>query len=105
MAVEDAADLATFFNTNDFAIAATYSPEQFAGVHPSSKSRTVNGIFDRDFIEINGTEAYAPVFDCSAADVSDVSHGARLTINGAVYIVRGNQPDGTGITRLILESC
>lgn len=99
-----AADLSTMLDNDEFADAATYSAKVYASVHPSSKSTTVDGIFDKDYVEINGVESYSPVFDCATPDVSDATHGAKLTINSVVYTVRGVQPDGTGMTRLILEA-
>lgn len=100
-------DLATILNTDEFAGEGTYSPKLYAAVHPSSKSGGVDGIFYKEFVEINDTEAYAPVFDCATTDVSDASNGAKLTVNSVVYTVRGVQhahPElGPGMTRLILE--
>ena len=100
-------DIATMTDTDEHGVAATYSSKRYASIHGktgSAKSTTVNGIFGSDFDAINNMETPVPVFDCATADVSDVSHGAKLTINGAVYTVRGVQKDGTGMVRLILEA-
>lgn len=102
MAVESAADLAAFFDSDDFGVAATYTPNGYP--HPSSKSRTVNGIFDREFAVVGDVESFAPVFLCAGSDVSDVTHGASLRVEEDDYKVRGIEPDGTGMTRLVLES-
>ncbi len=100
----DADDLAAMLSEPGLSDTATYSPEQFASLHPSSKSRTINGLLAKDFVEIGEVETYAPVFICRTSDVSDVSHGAKLTISGVIYTVRGVQDDGTGLMRLILEA-
>ncbi len=105
----DADDLADMFEDQDV---GTYSSKAFAGTHPSANSSTVNGVFLKDFITIGEVESFAPVFDCATTDVSDASHGAKLTVhpNGIVaggdlvYTVRGVEADGEGITRLILEA-
>lgn len=97
-------DLATMLNTDEFAVEGIYSPKKYASQHPSSKSVKVNGIFDREFVEINGKESYSPVFNYASGGLCDVDKGAKLTVDGAVYTVQGNQPDGTGMTRLILEA-
>jgi hypothetical protein len=44
-----------------------------------------------------------PVFVCNEADVSSIAHGDALTIKTVSYKVAGVQPDGTGLTSLILE--
>lgn len=105
-------DLVNMLDTNEFADKATYSPKNYALQHPSNKSAPVNGIFDHDFIQINGIESYGPIFDAATAELCDVTHGAKLTIHPSgktlptdiTYTVRGVQPDGTGLTRLILEA-
>ena len=38
-----------------------------------------------------------------SADVADVSVGGSLDVNGATYVVAELQPDGTGMTTLLLE--
>ena len=96
MAVESAADRAIFFDVDDFGTAAT-----FAG-------GTVNGIFDNDFIEVEtgagvGVALQQPRFICRTADVSSAAEGNAITIGGTAYTIRIVQPDGTGMTTLILE--
>jgi len=105
----DADDLAAMLEDQD---TGTYSPQAYAGQHPSSKSTLINGVFLKDFVELNGVESYSPVFDCATSDVSDAAHGAKLTVHpdgtesttDVIYTVRGVQDDGVGITRLILEA-
>lgn len=92
MAVETSTDYSAFFSTDDFGVAGTYDG-----------STTVNGIFDSDYVEINGVEAKRPVFMCKASEVSGVVHGKTLVANSKSYVVRGVQPDGTGLTMLVLE--
>jgi hypothetical protein len=88
-----AEDLAPFFNTADFASAATLN-----GV-------AVNGIFDNDYFEPLGNEVQgsAPRFVCAAASVPSVAHGQSLVVGGVTYKVRGVEPDGTGTVVLRLE--
>lgn len=38
-----------------------------------------------------------------SADVAGVAHGDTVTISGESFIVRGIQPDGTGMTVLLLS--
>jgi hypothetical protein len=88
-------DLSAFFSTSDFAVAATYNG-----------AATVNGIFDRAYLEPlgNGVEGSAPVFTCAAADIPASTQGDTLVIASATYKVVGVEPDGTGIVVLRLEA-
>lgn len=98
-------DISTFFNTDEFADSASYTPAQYAHVHKlgTSNTTTVNGNLYKDFVVINGSEAYLPIFECATADVSSAAHGDRLTIDSVDYKVVGIEPDGTGITKLAME--
>lgn len=101
MAVESADDRSYFVAVDDFGVAATYTP---AG----GSSSTVNGVFDNDFVEVDtgGSVTFAQqqaTFMCRTADVSSAAEGDAITISGENYIVRIVQPDGTGMTNLILE--
>ena len=64
---------------------------------------TIAGIFDNQFVEVHGIEGVRPVFTCAELNVSTIAHGDALTINTISYKVAGIQPDGTGLTSLILE--
>lgn len=101
MAVENADDRSYFLAIDDFGVAATYTPAGGA-------ASTVNGIFDNDFVEVDtgGSVAFAQqqaTFMCRTADVSAAAEGDAIVIGGESYIVRIVQPDGTGMTNLILE--
>jgi len=98
MAVESYSDRAGMMDDWD---SATYTDAQYP--HPSSVTTTIDGIFDKEYVELNGVESYSPVFTCQTSDVPNVKHGARMTINLINYTVVGVQPDGTGVVQLILE--
>ncbi len=98
MAVESATDRANFLDVDAFGVAATYN-----GV------TTVNGVFENEFFEaIAGAtvpiESAQALFTCRTADVPSATHADTLVISGSSYIVVGVQPDGTGMTILILEA-
>ena len=61
-----------------------------------------NEFFDSDEMA-NGIEGVRPVFTCAAKDVVNLGHEKTLVINDTKYKVAGVQPDGTGLTSLILE--
>jgi len=64
---------------------------------------TISGVFDNKFVEVNGVEDVHPVFTCRTADVPGVAQGSAITVNGTAYTVVGVQPDGTGMSMLLLE--
>jgi hypothetical protein len=101
MAVETATELAVFFETDDFAVTASYTPS-------GGSASDVKGIFDKEYLELDsgGTVAFAvnqPRFQCSTADVANAAEGDAITISGTNYIVRVVQDDGTGVTTLVIE--
>ena len=75
--------------------------------HVSSKSVRLNGILDKAYIETNNIEGYRPVVTFSSADILGVAHGAmvRSDPDGTYtdYKVVVIEPDGTGLTTLILQ--
>lgn len=90
-------DLTAFLNTDEFATAATYNG-----------STTINGIFDKEFFGADAggmvaIEASKPVFHCRAADVATDAVGKTLVVSGTTYTIEGQEPDGTGMTKLILR--
>lgn len=84
-------DLSEFLNADELATNATIG------------ALTVAGIFDNQFVEVLGVEGLRPIFTCAASDVPSIGHGDNVTINSTLYKVVGVQPDGTGLTSLILE--
>lgn len=87
-------DLAPFFNTRDFAVAALWK-----GV------TSVDGIFGAPYRSPldDIVEASAPTFTCASADIATVAHGDSLAIGAKTYKVAAVEPDGTGVTLLRLE--
>ena len=66
-------------------------------------SATVAGIFENQFVEVNGIEGVRPVFTCAAAEIAKVEHITTIKVKDYTYKVAGIQPDGTGLTSIILE--
>jgi hypothetical protein len=44
-----------------------------------------------------------PVLTAADADITDLAYGDALTVNGVAYTVREMQPDGVGMTRILLK--
>ena len=102
MAIEGATERAVFFDTDDFATASSYTPS-------GGSASTVNGIFDNEFFEVDplsgvGVVSAQPRFICTTADLpSGAAAGDAITVDGTAYTVRVIQPEGTGVTTLVLE--
>ena len=60
-------------------------------------------IFDRAHLESLGISATQPLLVAKTSDVSSANKGTSITINGTAYTVMDNQPDGTGMSTLLLE--
>ena len=83
-------DLSVFFDDDDFAVEVNID------------GTNVIGIFEEQYIEVNYIQTKKPTFTFVSAD--SLVTPDSLVVNGLeVYRVKGIEPDGTGITRLILE--
>ena len=100
MTVETAADRLMFLA--DFGLTATYTK---SGGSVSS----LRGIFDNEFYAADTGAGVAfvsaqPRFFVRSVDMpTGADYGDGISIDGANYVVRTIQPDGTGMTTLILE--
>jgi hypothetical protein len=87
------ADLAGMFV--DFGIDATYG------------ASTIQVIFDNEFLAASAfdieVESREPKCYVKESDVSGIDQGDTLVINSTTYYVIKVEPDGTGLTRLILS--
>lgn len=64
---------------------------------------SVAGLFSNPSLEALGIAGSRPVFRALTTEVSSVVEGTAITINATAYTVAGIQPDGKGMTLLILE--
>lgn len=85
------ADLATMLSQAEFAVSATLN------------ASPIIGIFDSDYVDPLGTVSNSPVLVCASASVSAATRGSVVVVGAVTYAVRDIQPDGTGVTVLILE--
>jgi len=98
-------DLDVFINLDEFAIPVVYnSPKN------SIVGKVINGIFTDEFeVDSPGTEisvqSLAPVVRVKTLDIPNekVRPGDFVTIKSIDYVIKDDQPDGTGITDLILK--
>jgi hypothetical protein len=75
------------------------------GVNATIGAATVRVIFDAEYEAALGTgmEAAGPRCTGATADLAAAVQGTAITINSVAYKVASHQPDGTGITTLVLE--
>jgi len=87
-----AEDHTAFLDTGEFADLATL---------PGGGQ--VRVIFDAPHADVLGMEASAPTALGRTVDLQALAHGHALQVRGQAFVVVGVQPDGTGMTRLVLE--
>lgn len=89
-----AEDLSAFFDVaGGFAVNATIGGLPVAGIFDNGYQGALTGAI----------ESSAPTFIAPTANVAAVVQGTAITVNATAYSVTGVEPDGTGVTTLILE--
>lgn len=101
LAAQITADLDTFFDVSGFAVSASY-------VHGTTTT-SIAVLFDKPYLENElaaavGIESNRPTCRAKTSDVANAAHGDTLTINAITYTVVGVQPDGNGVSTLILRA-
>ena len=107
MGIESADDLSDFFLTDDFGVAASYTPD-------GGSASTINVLFDDPFSSVpldtgeRDVESNTPTALAISSDVSSVAHGDAIVISGVTYAIVGVQKDSgsgyQGTTLLVLET-
>jgi len=106
MGIESADDLSDFFLTDDFGVAASYTPD-------GGSASTINVLFDNPFNSVpldtgeRDVESNTPTALAISSDVASVAHGDAIVISGVTYAIVGVQKDSgsgyQGTTLLVLE--
>lgn len=90
-----AEDLTVFFNAQEFA-----HPALLSGV-------AVSGIFDEAYglgaVGLSGMSSTVPAYTLPTASIIGEPYGQPLVIGSRSFVVAAHEPDGTGISRLLLE--
>jgi hypothetical protein len=90
-----------FLNTDDFGDVAVYT------ALPSGQQKTINVIFDDSFKALDvATMEFAtsqPQVFAKSSDVTGIKQADTVLVNGVIYTVTDIQPDGTGLTLIILR--
>jgi hypothetical protein len=88
-------DLSQFFNVAEFATPATLDGAAVAGIFDAGY---IQGLVGAAGIASTGTAYMLPTASVPANPV-----GKALVVNGTTYHVAEHQPDGTGVSLLLLE--
>ena len=106
MAFESSTDFSNFFDTDEFAETATYTPD-------GGSSSTISVIFDKPFQDVSldtgnvDVEDIKPTAYAKSSDVASVAHGDALTVDSTSFLIVGietqAQSGGQGMTILYLE--
>ena len=92
-------DLSPFFNVAEFGTAAS-------AYDAYGQAVDLVGIFDSGYsqgaVGDYGMAATQPTYTMQTGAIPSDPVGWTLTINSASYIVSAHEPDGTGMSRLIL---
>lgn len=77
------------------------------GVSATLDGATTHGIFDNGYalgnVGLTGMASTQPTFTLPTASISGEPEGQTLVVNATSYYVSAHEPDGTGMSRLILE--
>lgn len=99
MALETAQDLLNYFDTETHGVTASISID--------GTSSSISVILNNEYfaiagesVDIDGTQ---PVVTCRSSDVTGVDTDDTITISSITYNITNIQPDGTGVTVLILQ--
>lgn len=63
----------------------------------------VVALFDGFYTDPMGMASSVPILTVASADVSGAVHGTLVVAGAVNYTVQGIEPDGAGVTRLILQ--
>lgn len=88
-------DLSVFFSTSEFATAATLNSVAVAGIFEAPGAPGSVGEL--------GMAGVQPVYTLPSASVPANPVGLALVLGAVNYVVAAHEPDGTGLSRLILE--
>ena len=96
-----AEELDPFFDTDDFAVAATFTRD---GDEVAAAAVIFNGPGHQVTVYETAVEEPAPFLLAPAASVADVRRNDEAAVEGqGSFVVERVEPDGTGLTRLYLS--
>lgn len=85
-------DLSLFLSSDGFATTGTLK-----------NGDTIKGIFDSAYLDSLSVDSSSPVFLVATDDILGLVRGDEIDIEGVAYCIARLEPDGTGMTNIILE--
>jgi hypothetical protein len=99
MALENNQDLLNFFDPE------THGKN--ASITISGTASSIKVILNKEYFEIPGetvdVDGSQPIVHCRSSDVTGVDSADTIVIDTVNYNIKSVQPDGTGVTILILQ--
>lgn len=89
-------DFSAFMNTSEFATTCTLNGATVAAIFDAAYAQGSVGTY--------GMASTQPMLTLATASVPATPVGATAVVNGATYTVAAHEPEGTGISRLMLEA-
>lgn len=86
-------DFSVFFNPDELS-------DQFV---LRKDGRVIDGILDREYIDTNDVSGYAPILVCRTDQLYNIKREDIIEHLDDVYRFIKQEPDGTGVSRVILE--
>jgi len=74
------------------------------GVDATVGGSAVRGIFDNAFLAQLGLVGTDPLLLCRTSDVTSATRGTAVSVPAGSFKVVRKEPDGTGMSRLVLEA-
>lgn len=72
---------------------------------PNTNAVSVGGVFDREWVESIGAGGYHPTFTGVSGDFpAELAVGMPVDIAGVAFTAAVVQPDGAGLTMVLLKS-
>lgn len=62
-----------------------------------------HGLLEKDYVETGDISGFSPVLTCLSSDSESLVRNDLLEIEQKLYLFILEEPDGTGVSRLILE--
>lgn len=88
-------DLSAFFSTAEFGTPCTLNGVSVAAIFDNASALASVGPY--------GMASTQPMLTLATADVPADPIGKAATVNATNYLIAAHEPDGSGISRLLLE--
>ncbi len=64
----------------------------------------IEGVYTREYVETLDIQGNLPVLTGKTSDLTLLNRGDKLEIDGAIFLYIRSEPDGSGMSRALLEA-